>query len=146
MKKSSFSIWWIRLPIFLVLFFNIQCAVMFLLSPQRYAPSFELSGQTGTIVIQAMAILFIMWNVPYVLALVHPLNHLTSLVEAFVMQFIGGLGETLLYFSIDPGAEQVRSSIARFMLFDWGGLFLLLAALLLSMLLRKPVRVRPVNA
>ena len=145
MKKSGFSIWWIRIPIFIVLFFNVQCALFFLLAPHRYAPSFDLSGEPGKLVVQALAILFLMWNVPYVIALVHPLNHLTSLVEAFAMQFIGGLGETLLFFSINPESTQVRTSIARFMLFDWSGLILLMVALLLTLLVRKREIVRTAN-
>jgi hypothetical protein len=120
-----------RLLIGLVLFFNLQCAVLFLVSPSSYAPSFELSGFTGEIVISSLGILFIMWNIPYLFALHHPVKNRISLIQAVLMQATGFVGESILWLNTSPDHELMRASIFRFMLFDGGGLLLLLAAFLL---------------
>jgi hypothetical protein len=135
MKNSGLSIWLARIPVLIVFIFNIQCAVLFLLWPARYAPAFVLSGSAGDLVVRGMGILFLMWNVPYFVALLHPVKHITSLKEAAAMQFIGGFGETLLY--LNAVSPVLRGSIARFMLFDWGGLILLIAALWLAAGMKK---------
>ncbi len=49
-----------------------------------------------------MGVLFLMWNVPYAVALWHPLRHRISLYEALAMQAIGLLGESLIYLSLSP--------------------------------------------
>ena len=52
----------------LVLFFNVQAAAAFIGAPARYAASFELTGATGEAAVMGMAVLFLMWNVPYAVA------------------------------------------------------------------------------
>ena len=120
-----------RLLIGLVFLFNVQCALAFLISPQQYAPGFELSGPVGDGMVRGMGILFLMWNVPYAVALLHPLRRV-SLFEATVMQAIGFTGETMLLLTFPPGHEVLRASMGRFILFDGVGLVALLAALLLT--------------
>lgn len=137
MKNWRFSYCWARIPILIVFFFNIQCAAVFLVSPEQTAPSFELSGATGRWVIQALGILFLMWNVPYFFALMNPVKNFTSLIEAVSMQFIGGLGESLLYIAMDSTNFVIKKSIERFMLFDWGGFVLLMAALIIAARIRR---------
>src|SRR5512137_977255 len=96
MKSESRRNWAARGLIGLVFFFNVQCALLFLAVPQAYAPSFELSGPVGEGMLRGLGILFLMWNVPYAVALWNPHAHRTSLYEAIAMQAIGVLGETIL--------------------------------------------------
>jgi hypothetical protein len=44
------------------------------------------------------------------------------------MQAIGWVGETLLYLNLPDGYAQLREAVLRFMLFDGGGLIVLLIA------------------
>jgi len=121
-------LWLSRLLIGVVFFFNVQCAIVFLIAPQLYAPGFELSGAAGEGMVRGMGILFLMWNVPYAVALWHPLKHRFSLIEAVVMQAIGVAGESLILLGLEPGHEVLRQSVERFILFDGLGLALLLGA------------------
>lgn len=117
-----------RLLIFLVLAMNLQCALIYIFDPLPYVAPFELSGEPGRAAVVGIGILFVMWQVPYVFALVHPLRNRRSLLEAVIMQAIGLLGESLLLRSIPPMHTALRASILRFIIFDAGGLLLLLAA------------------
>ena len=127
-------LWISRILIAIVFFFNIQCAFTFLTFPQLFAGSFELSGEVGQTWIRALGILFTMWNVPYAVALWHPVNQRVSLWEAVVMQGIGFAGETILLLAL-PGIHPVlNSTVQRFIFFDGGGFL----ALLLSIWLISP--------
>ncbi len=121
-----------RLLIGMVLLFNVQCAVVFLWQPQAYAPSFGLQGVSGAIAIRALGILFLMWNVPYVLATWNPRKYNISLYEAIAMQTIGVVGESLLLGFLPAGYESIRPSIWRFIFFDGFGLAALCMAFWLS--------------
>lgn len=136
--NSMLRLWLARLFIAVVFFFNVQCAVLFLFQPSSYAPSFEMSGTVGEGMLRGMGVLFLMWNVPYAFALYHPLRQRTSLLQAVIMQAIGVLGESLILAGLPAGYPQLSASIVRFILFDAGGLLLLLAALLLA----RPIPVR----
>lgn len=121
-----------RLCIGVVFFFNIQSALALLFQPAAYVGGFELSGAPGEGMVRGMGLLFLMWNVPYAVALWHPLRRRVSLYEAIVMQALGAVGETLLLtLTLPPGHDLLRSAVQRFMLFDYGGLLFLLLALAL---------------
>ena len=122
------QLWTARILIGLVFFFNVQCALAFLIVPQRYAPGFELSGPVGEGMVRGMGILFLMWNVPYAVALAHPIHRRVSLLEALAMQAIGLIGESLLLATLEPGHAILRGSVLRFILFDGAGLVALLLA------------------
>ena len=119
-----------RFLIGVVLLVNLQCALAFLWQPERYMGGFGLSGEIGQGMLRALGLLFLMWNVPYVFALWHPLKNFTSLVEAVIMQGIGLIGETVILMIGNYQNPLVDSSVKRFMLFDGGGLVLLIIALL----------------
>lgn len=139
MRDGSVRVWAARLLIGLVFFFNVQCALAFLIAPQSFAPGFELSGDIGDGMVRGLGILFLMWNVPYAVALVHPMRRRVSLYEAIVMQAIGFTGETLLLRTL-PGSHPVlQSSIGRFIAFDSAGF----AALLLSAVLTRSLTNHP---
>ncbi|NMC52694.1 MAG: hypothetical protein GYA48_03570 [Chloroflexi bacterium] len=120
-----------RFLISLVLFVNLQAAVLFFISPQRYAPSFQLSGVTGPFVIQSIAVLFLMWTVPYFFAAINPIKYRVSLVQAVIMQIIGVVGESLIYLNLPEKLNILKLSLQRFILFDSTGVLLLIAAFLL---------------
>ena len=111
---------------------NLQAAVVFFTWPGAFAPGFELSGIPGEAAMRGIAVLFVMWNVPYVVAAWHPLRQLTSLKESIVMQFLGLLGESIIFLSLSPTHPALQSSILRFIAFDGTGLLALLAALWLT--------------
>ncbi len=120
-----------RILIGIVTFFNLQCAAVFLISPARYAPAFEVSGVPGSSFVSALGILFLMWNVPYLFALSHPVTHRTSLIQAVIMQAIGLVGETILYLNTPAVYATLRQSTLRFIMFDGVGLLFLLSAFLI---------------
>jgi hypothetical protein len=130
-------IWLARLLIGWVFFFNLQCAVVFLWSPARYVSSFELSGPAGEGMLRGLGLLFLMWNVPYAVALWNPTRRQVSLYEAVAMQTIGLLGETALLLTFSTGHAAIRDSLSRFILFDGSGLVALLVAAWL-VLQKKP--------
>ena len=82
--------------------------------------------------LRGLGVLFVMWNVPYVVALWHPIHHRISLYEAQAMQTIGLVGETLIYFSLPTGYDILRASISRFIILDLVGLVLLIFAALIT--------------
>ncbi len=124
--------WIARILIGLVFFWNIQCALAFILWPERFSPGFELSGAPGAAAIRGLGVLFLMWNVPYAVALWQPVRQRWSLYEAIAMQGIGLVGESLIFAGIPVAHSLARSSILRFIAFDAAGLLILLAALLIS--------------
>ena len=115
--------------IFAVFFINVQCAILFIAWPGQFAPGFELSGPAGEGMIQGLGLLFLMWNVPYAVALSHPVRRRASLYEAIAMQALGFTGESLLLAGFPPGHPTLHAAVARFILFDGAGLVMLLAAL-----------------
>jgi hypothetical protein len=129
-KISRLSI--ARVLIGLVLLFNVQCAIAFILFPNQFLASFELEGTSGRVLIQGMGILFIMWNVPYCGAIVHPQKHRTCLYCALLMQLIGLLGETLILMSVPAVHISLISTATRFIYFDGFGLAALALASLIS--------------
>jgi hypothetical protein len=121
-------IWAARFLIGTVLFFNLQCAFVFLFWPDVYTADFELTGAGGIAAVQGMGLLFVMWNIPYMVAIIDPLHYWTSLVEAVCMQAVGVGGEIILALGLPSGHPVLLSGIQRFILFDTVGLLCLLAA------------------
>jgi hypothetical protein len=127
------SLWVARLLIALVVFFNLQAALAFLLNPEAYTPGFELSGIAGMAALRGIAVLFIMWNIPYLVALSEPRRNRRSLFEALAMQAVGLIGESTILFTLPAGNALLHTSILRFVEFDLGGLVALgLAAVMIS--------------
>jgi hypothetical protein len=125
-------IWLSRIFIGVVLFLNLQCAFLFLWHPQDYVAGFGVSGAAGEGLVRGMGLLFVMWNVPYTFAFSHPVKRRTSLTEAMLMQAIGLLGETLILLTGDYSDPAITATVTRFIIFDGGGLVLLVLAYLVS--------------
>jgi len=122
------KVWIARVLVAIVIFINLQAALQFLLNPNAYSSAFELEGIPGMAAVMGVGILYVMWQVPYVFAAINPVAYRLSLTEAVMMQAIGLLGETWLRSRI-PGEHTVlRNSILRYIIFDAGGLVLLVIA------------------
>jgi len=129
--------WISRFLIGIVLFFNLDAAFSFMLNPAAYSPGFELAGVPGRAVIQGMGLLFLMWNIPYIVALLDPGRHFVSLIEAVVMQAIGVIGESILLMTLEGNHPLITTTTMRFIYFDGGGLVLLLLAFYITWRGRK---------
>jgi len=121
-------LWLGRILILCVLVMNVQCAVVFILTPALFAPGFELQGPVGEAMVRGMGVLFLMWNVPYAVAAWQPQKQRVSMIEALLMQAIGVVGETAIFLALPLEHAVVRASVLRFVIFDSGGLVFLLAA------------------
>jgi hypothetical protein len=117
--------WIARLLIGLVLAWNVQAALAFLIWPSSFAWAYELSGVPGEAAMRGVAVLFLMWNVPYVPALWHPVRYRLALVLAWTMQLVGLIGESFILVSLPSGHATLGTSVLRFILFDGAGLILL---------------------
>jgi hypothetical protein len=126
------GVWLARVCVAAVLLSNLQCAVAFWLDPAAYTPAFQLAGAVGDAVLRGIAVLFVMWNVPYIVAVTHPTRHRMSLFESVAMQALGTAGETAILFMVPPGLSALRSALIRFILFDGAGLLVLLGAVALT--------------
>ncbi len=126
------QLWLVSVLIGIVLFFNLQCALAFLWRPQAYMAGFGLDGEAGAGMTRALGLLFVMWNVPYIFACVHPIKYRISLIEALIMQAIGLAGETWILFRGNYQSAMIQSSVERFILFDGIGLVLLILAFALT--------------
>ena len=121
-------LWVSRFLIALVAAWNLQAALVFTLWPERFVPGFELTGVPGAAAVRGTGILFLMWNVPYLVALWHPRKYRLALILALAMQSIGLVGESLILVTLPQGYTLLRSSITRFIAFDASGLALLAMA------------------
>lgn len=126
--KTNARIWLARVLIGLVLIINVQSAVVFFANPAGFAPAYELSGVSGSAAIRGFAVLFLMWNIPYGVALVNPVKYRVSLYEAIAMQTIGLVGESIIFSTLPVENAVLRGSILRFIIFDGLGLVALIAA------------------
>jgi hypothetical protein len=123
---SNLRLWFARALIGLVIFFNVQSGFSFILDPGKYAPGYQLVGVPGSTAIQGFGILFLMWNVPYCVALLHPKKYWISLLEAIIMQLIGLIGESWILMYLPPQNIVLNKSIVRFITFDAAGLVFLI--------------------
>ena len=132
LKSKDWRLWTARFLIAAVIGWNLQVAYVFLFSPEDFVSTFALSGIPGEAAVRGMAVLFVMWNIPYLVAFWHPRRHRVSLYEAIAMQTIGLLGESFILSTLGTGHALLHTSITRFIAFDAAGLVLLVGAFLLS--------------
>jgi hypothetical protein len=137
--RISSRLWLSRFMIGMVLFFNLQCAVAFLWSPQNYASGFELEGVVGAAMLRGMGVLFLMWNIPYIFAVWHPVKNRLSLYEAIIMQGIGFFGESAILLTLGVNHSVVHASLLRFIAFDGAGLLALLLAAWITYHVKKRI-------
>jgi hypothetical protein len=123
-------IWTARFFILLVTAWNIQCALVFLISPASFAAGFNLEGAIGAAIIRSIGLLFLMWNIPYAAALIHPDRWRVTLWVALIQQTIGVMGEIWIRSQAGQLIE-LQESLLKFILFDAAGILCLGLALLL---------------
>ena len=121
-------LWVSRILVGIVTAWNLQAALVFILRPERFAPGFELTGEPGAVAMRGTGILFLMWNVPYLVALWHPVRYRLALGMALAMQFIGVVGESWTLYALQFEHTLLKISIWRFIGFDTVGLLLLVVA------------------
>jgi hypothetical protein len=131
-NKVDFRSWIARILIGVVVAWNLQCALAFLLNPGAFAPGFELSGIPGEAAVRGIAVLFVMWNIPYLVALWQPRRNRASLWEALAMQGIGVIGESIILITIPPEYTILHTSLLRFIAFDAAGVVALAGAVFLA--------------
>ena len=120
-----------RLLVALVLTSNLYAALGFFFSPRNFIAAYELVGAPGETALAGFGLLFTMWQVPYVVALINPLKYKVSLLEALAMQTLGVIGETFILLRIPAEHATLKSGITRFIFFDLAGLALLALSLLI---------------
>jgi hypothetical protein len=130
--EADLRLWTARILIGLVIAWNLQAALIFLISPQGIAPGFELDGIPGTVAVRGVGILFVMWNIPYLVACWHPRRKRISLWEALAMQLVGVLGESAILLTLPAGHATLHGTLLRFIVFDVSGLAALVAAFVLT--------------
>jgi hypothetical protein len=121
-RRKPSLLWLARFIVGLVFVINVSCAITFLLRPDRYAPGFELTGVQGRIMVQAIGILFLMWNATYPLVVIHPHRYRTLFAVVLAQQAIGVVGETWLLISLPVGHPALWATGVRFIVFDGLGL------------------------
>lgn len=121
-------IWFSRLLIGIVTAWNLQAALIFISSPNMFAGAYELSDVPGEAALRGIGVLFLMWNVPYLVALWDPIRFRRELILALAMQFIGLIGESMILSTLPNEHIVLRTSIIRFVIFDGIGLLLLMIA------------------
>ncbi len=123
--------WAIRLLVLAVFLSNLSAAIPFLVHPRSFAPSFELEGEVGAVMVRSVGLLFLMWIVPYVPVILSPRRARPCLWVILVQQLLGLGGELWMWWTTE-GHATLRATGARFILFDSAGLALLIGAFVLS--------------
>jgi hypothetical protein len=121
-------LWITRLLIVFVAAWNVQAAVQFIGWPARFVGAYELSGAAGEAAVRGVGVLFLMWNLPYLVAAFHPTHFRLALSLSVGMQAIGLIGEIYILSTLMADHALLRTSILRFIAFDAAGLLLLLLA------------------
>ena len=127
-------IWISRLLIGIVTAWNLQAAIVFIISPRSFVHAYELSGVAGEAAVRGVGVLFLMWNIPYLFAVFDPIRFLLTVLLALLMQFTGLIGESFIFSTLPSEHEVLRTSILRFIGFDGTGVTVLL---IVWLLLRK---------
>ena len=117
-----------RVALSAVLLANLSAAIPYLARPAGYVAAFELSGAPGEVAVRGLGLLFLMWAVPFIPAIVHPVKYRIAFACVLAMQVIGLLGETLMLLGLPAGHAALRATGLRFIAFDGAGLSLLLIA------------------
>lgn len=120
--QRTVVLWFVRLVVGIVFFFNVTCALAFIARPGDYAPSFEVSGLPGEILVRGMGILFLMWNATYPPVLARPDRQRVLFAVILAQQAIGVIGETVMWVTLPPGHPALWSTGLRFIFFDSAGL------------------------
>lgn len=131
--KGSLWIWIARAAFSLVFLINMQCAISFVIFPEDFVTSFQLSYTDGNIEesiasvqsVRALGIAFMMWNVTYPFFIYKPSRYRVIGIVILLQQLIGLLGETYILLCIPDTMATLSDSILRFIIFDLAGLMMM---------------------
>ena len=127
-QPESGRVWAARIAVMLVLLGNLSAAIPFVISPERYALAFELSGVAGAAMVRGLGVLFVMWTVAYLPLIVHPDRHPALFGVILAQQVLGLAGESWILATLPPGHTALVAAGLHFIAFDGMGLVVLLAA------------------
>jgi len=117
--------WFARLIVLVVFLSNLSAAIPFIVRPARYAWGFEVQGVVGDVVVRSFGLLFLMWVVPYVPVIVHPVKYRVCFLVILAQQCLGLVGESWMWAVTPLEHAALRATGLRFIVFDAVGLFLL---------------------
>jgi hypothetical protein len=137
-KSQILATWFARFAVGLVFMVNVDCALVFLLQPEKYAAGFEVGGVPGENIVQGFGLLFLMWNATYPPVIFRPNAQKTLFWVILSQQAIGVIGESWLWLALPAGHTTLASTGLRFILFDGLGLVLMGIAFGLIGLVSKP--------
>ena len=132
MPPNALRRWVARILVAAVFTMNVQSALAFIWRPGVYASGFELSGTVGLYLVQAMGILFLMWNATVPPVILRPARYRVLFGVVIVQQVIGLAGESWLLSSLPAAHVILAATAARFVFFDTLGLIALIAGFLLT--------------
>lgn len=124
--------WFARAALMAVLAANMSAAIPYLVRPADYGAPFELTGVPGQVAVRGFGVLFLMWAVPFVPAILHPARYRVAFTCVLAMQALGLAGESLMLAVLPAGHDALRATGLRFIAFDGAGLVLLIVAYRLS--------------
>lgn len=125
-------LWSSRALIGWVFFANLTAAIPYILTPEQFVSSFELSGISGVVMVRSIGTLFLMWNVTYPPILLRPNRYRVLFLVVIAQQIIGLASEIWMWFSLPAIHAALKATGSRFILFDGIGLIALLFAFFLS--------------
>jgi hypothetical protein len=126
------ELWLARIALLAVLVANLTAAIPYIVRPTDYVSAYELTGVPGEIAVRGFGILFLMWAVPFIPAIIQPVRYRVAFVSVVAMQIIGLVGESLMLLGLPAGHDILRATGLRFIAFDGAGLVILLFAYRLS--------------
>lgn len=121
-------LWLARGALLAVLTWNLSAAIPYIVHPADYVAAFELSGAPGEVAVRGFGLLFLMWAVPFIPAILHPARNRAAFACVLAMQVIGLIGESLMLVTLPAGHATLRATGLRFIMFDGAGLIILLVA------------------
>ena len=128
--------WLARATLTVVLLANLSAAIPYVARPADYAAAYELTGTPGEVIVRGLGILFLMWAVPFIPAILQPTGNRVAFTCVLAMQIIGLAGESLMMATLPPGHDTLSATGWRFIAFDGAGLVLLSFGYLVTQ--RKP--------
>jgi hypothetical protein len=134
--------WLARIAVLIVFILNVMCAIQFIADPMRNAAAYGLPAtQESAAMVAGLGVAFLMWNVTYPAVICSPRRFRALYVVVLIQQLVGLVGESFIWWRlIDAGLGSglMAAGIMRFVVFDAGGLIIMLAAfIVLSAAIRR---------
>ena len=124
--------WLARIAVLIVFILNVMCAIQFIAEPMRYAGAYGLPAtQESAAMVAGLGVAFLMWNVTYPAVIVSPRRFRALYMVVLIQQLVGLIGESFIWWRLinaGLGSGLMAAGIMRFVVFDAGGLIIMLAA------------------